>query len=177
MTLPTSVYAAYHGYSWSNTPPDLTVAQLNRFCRHISSLRGDFPDPLQVEMGLVVENGVVAAFTLQNVEKRDSEGRASDYYSMAFFPACMADEIDFVQLMNNDLFWFPSRQPPTSIDFNGPRSADYDKSLPAVLQAEHRVFFDDLHAIGAFVRDVHSRFDQMICRLCNGNVLEVRINS
>jgi len=128
-------------------------------------------------MGLVIEGNVAAAFTLQNVENWDSEGRASDYYAMAFFSACEADKIDFVQLMNNNHFWMPTREPPTSIDYHGPASADCDKTLQTVLQTRRRVRIEDLHAVGTFLSDAHSRFDRLICRLCEESVLEVQVSS
>jgi len=177
MTLETSVYSAYRGYSWSSVPSGIPLCKLNQLYRFISVARGDFPDPLSVEVGLVSDGTTAAAFTIQNVEKWDSEKRNCDYAAFAFFPVELGAKIDFIDLLNNDFFWTPSRTPATTLDYVGKASSAVPPSTICLLQERNNYLLNDPHAIGFILAKCGGRSSRWVCRMGAENILRIECNS
>jgi len=172
--LTVSTYSADHGYAWSNVPTHIPVQKMNALCREISILRGDFPDPMSIEVGLVSDGSLAVAFTLQNVANWDSAGRDSDYFALAFFPVSLARRIDFVSLISTDFFWTPSKTPPASIGYTGPWATEYPNDVARRLQSEFRATLDDPHALGSVLTDFGPKSDKWTCRLHDGNSVDIK---
>jgi len=176
MRLVTSIYSANRGYAWSNIPEGLSNERMMSFCRAISALRGDFADPVSVEVGLVSDGELAAAFTLQNVEHWDAAGRSSDYFAFAFFPVADARLIDFVSLINSDFFWTPTHEPVTTLTYEGPASNACPEDVVRDLQLKRRLILQDPRVAGGLLAAFRGRDAFLTCRLYGGNGLEVICN-
>jgi len=163
MKFPAAVYTAYKGYAWSNVPMGMTAAEMDALSRMISDARGDFPDPLSVDTGLVSNGRIAAAFTMQNVDRWDINGRAADYVAFVFFPVPMARIVDFVNLISNDFFWTPSHTPPDSVDYAGPAAIDVPMEALGGLLRENRCRLQDPRAVGSLLTAHGARSSRWIC--------------
>jgi len=177
MTLPTSVYTANRGYSWSSAPEGIPTSRLDLLHRYISNVRGDFPDPLSVEVGVVSDGKIAAAFTIQNVDGWDSEHRACDYAAFAFFPVGEAANIDFIDLVNNDFFWTPSREPLTSIDYTGGPSQKVSQQDVLHLAMHRECLLKNPRAVGDLFFRYGNRSAQWVCLMKAENILKIICNS
>jgi len=173
MTLPTTTYSAFRGYGWSPVPSGHSVRELDALYRFISDARGDFPNPLSVEVGLVSDGKTAAAFTIQNVDRWDAEQRASDYGAFALFPVGLADGIDIVELLNHDFFWTPSRTPKPTLDYRGPTSARAPLAALAQLETDGTCLLRDPRSLGAVIRSHGSRGTRWVCLMKPDNTLKV----
>jgi len=152
MKLPTAVYTAHTGYAWSNVPQGVSAADLDVFMRMISVARGDFPDPMNVATGIVSSRHVTAGFTIQNVPDWDANGRAADYAAFVFFPTVVARLIDFVELVNTDFFWTPTRTPTAYVDYTGPEAAPVPEGfIDRLLRNSDHCTLADPRAIGSIL--------------------------
>jgi len=149
--LPAAVYSAYRGYAWSQIPTGIEPAEMDMFLRFVSDVRGDFPDPLSVETGLVCDGRLAAAFTWQNVASWDANGRASDYGAFVFFPVVVARLIDFVTLVSQDFFWTPTRTPEPYLDYVGGTAPDAPDGVLHRLECDGRTVLDDPRQLGALL--------------------------
>ena len=118
--LSTAVYTAFHGYSWSRIPEGFTERLLDRLRELAAENRGTFPDPGSCDRGVVAIGPFAAAFTIRNAPAWDSAGRASEYAAFAFFKSADADSFDFGKLIEIPFFATPSREVPSSVDYDGP---------------------------------------------------------
>jgi len=177
MLLETTTYSALHGYSWSSVPTCATLSKLDQLYRMISAARGDFPDPLNVEIGLVSDGMIAAAFTIQNVEHWDSESRASDYAAFALFPVDQAAEIDLVDLLNNDFFWTPSRKPADSLEYSGKTAANVSQQAVEHLLINRRTFLRNPRAIGSLLAACGKKSSRWVCLMKGETLLKVECNS
>jgi len=173
MKLSSAIYTAYRGYAWSNEVDGVSKGALDRLYRFISEARGAFPDPLTVEVGLVSDGKTVGAFTIQNVDKWDSEGRACDYAPFVFFPVGQASGIDFIDLLNNDFFWTPSRKPQNAFEYvGGPSEKVVPMSVRSLLTT-HQCLLANPRCIGDLLARYGARSARWVCRMREGNVMTV----
>jgi len=163
MKFPSAVYTAYKGYAWSNVPMGMSLAELDALSRTISDARGDFPDPLSVDTGLVSNGRIAAAFTMQNVESWDVNGRAADYAAFVFIPVPMARIVDFVNLISNDFFWTPSHTPPTAVDYSGPAADSLPTESVGALLRENRCHLPNPRALGSLMTAYGARSSRWVC--------------
>jgi len=171
-----TTYSANRGYAWSNIPECIPLQKLNDICRIISSLRGDFPDPMSIDVGIVSDGSLAAAFTLQNVAKWDSAGRDSDYFALAFFPVQLARRIDFVSLISTDFFWTPSKTPSSTVNYEGPSATSYPTDIATTLLSSCQATLTDPHAIGSVLSDFGPKSNQWVCQLCEGTRFKIKCN-
>jgi len=174
MTLPVSVYTANRGYSWSNATEAIPASRLDRLYRYISAVRGDFPDPLSVEVGVVSDGKIVAAFTIQNVARWDSEQRSSDYAAFAFFTLEQAKDVDFVELLNNDFFWTPTRKPPTTLVYSGVPSEPAPSLDVRSLAADGVCLLRNPRTAGSFFARYGARSSHWVGLLKAENILRIQ---
>jgi len=177
MILPTVVYTANRGYAWSNAVEGVPEAKLNQLYRFISTARGDFPNPWVVEAGLVSDGAVAAVFTIQNIDNWDSENRSSDYAAFAFFPVAKAADIDFIDLLNNDFFWTPSRTPQTSLDYLGKQSEKAPPLSSQSLETSHVCLLRNPRAVGDILAQHGHRSGRWVCLMKAENTLKIECNS
>jgi len=173
MTLATSVYTAFRGYGWSSVPPGLSLHKLDQLHGFVSAARGDFPDPLSVEVGLVSDGQTVAAFTIQNVDQWDSEKRSSEYAAFAFFSTEQAADIDFIALLNNDFFWTPTRETPMSLEYSGSPSEPVSSLEMRNLVTNHVCLLRNPRTVGSFFSRYGTRSSHWVCLLKAENILKI----
>jgi len=173
MRLPTVTYAAFRGYAWSGVPSGMTQTELDALSRMISDARGDFPDPLTVETGIVSDGRIAAAFTLQNVENWDANGRASDYTAFALFPVPLAKIINFVELISNDFFWTPTHTPPTFVDYVGTPAEPVPSEALYYLRHGDRYLLKDSRAIGSILAAYGANSRRWVCFMQPDGSLDV----
>jgi len=177
MTLPTAVYTADRGYSWSNAVEGVPEAKLNQLYRFISDARGDFPNPCAVEVGLVSDGATAAVFTIQNIDGWDSENRASDYAVFAFFPVQRAAEIDFIDLLNHDFFWTPSHTPQDTLDYTGGPSERVSPLSIRNLVTSHVCLLRNPRAIGDVIARYGAKSSRWVCLMKSESILKIECNS
>lgn len=173
MKLPTAVYTAHRGYAWSNIPQGLTAENLDSFSRMIADARGDFPDPLAVDTGIVSDGRIAAAFTTQNVGNWDANGRSADYGAFVFFPAAVGRMIDFTALISNDFFWTPSRTPPDYIDYTGAASEPMPQQAPDTLRRENFYVLSSPKSVGSLLAACGSLNRRWVCLMQSDGTLRI----
>lgn len=123
MTLPVTVNSACRGYAWSRIPGGVTEASLDEMLAVATEKRGDFPEPNRIDTGIIVRNGIGAAFSIRTALGWDSEGRDSEYAAFALFNPAEAAGIDFAALLTDPFFSVPSKAAAngeiTSIEYSG----------------------------------------------------------
>lgn len=147
LTLAACTYSAGHGYQWSNVPGGVTKAELDAIHRIAADFRGDFPLPEAVDAGVIVRGGLIAAYTIRNVPDWDFSGRASDYAAYALVPVEHAEKIDFTELLRDDFFTVPSKNPRSLIEYAGANSVKAPPTAAGRLLCRNR--YEDLPGAAA----------------------------
>ena len=147
--LVSAVYTADRGYAWSAVPYVPFAAKLDEFLRSAQSMRPDFPVDDEATVGVVAIDGDAAAFTIRRAKKWDSAGRDADYAAFAFIPCKEAAKVDFSELLCDEFFKTPSKNPPGFLNYDGPASATPPTDAAGRLLCRNRYDNLDPHAIGA----------------------------
>jgi len=161
--LPAAVYTAYKGYAWSQIPTGIEPSELEALLRLVSNARGDFPDPLSVDSGIVSNGRVAAVFTWQNVAGWDSNGRAADYGAFIFFPVGLSRLFNFVSLISQDFFWTPSHTPPAAVDYAGPAATEPPADALDALRAGRPCHLADPAAVGTLLTAHGAKSSRWTC--------------
>jgi len=173
MTLEATTYSASRGYSWSSVPTGMTSRSLDGFFKRAADARGAFADPSCIVIGLVSDGRIAAAFSVQNVKEWDAENRASDYAAFVFFPVADAAQIDFVELVRHDFFWMPVREPPTSLEYDGPASAEVPVTAASPSGSQQEYLLHNPRALGAMIAKYCTRNSQWSCVMKSENIVRI----
>ena len=131
MKLPFAVYTAREGYQWISGL-DAGLARLEQFRRSIGKLpEFDFGDPLSC--GAVNFGDTVVAYRFLKEEKGDFRGRDSLYLALTYFDKSVAGSINFDELLSNELFLIPLREPPSELSYDGGFAVDSGFALDGVV--------------------------------------------
>jgi len=177
MTLVLTTYSAFKGYSWSSVPPGISPWKLNQFYRLITAAQGNFRNARVFDAGVVSDGKTVAVFTRRNIEGWDSENRASDYAALAFFPVNEAAAVDLVELLQDDFFQTPTRQPPATLEYTGPASATMPPSAEASLRERGEYLLCNPRATGDLIARLGNRSPRWICLFKTDNILKIECNN
>ncbi|MGN0826387.1 MAG: hypothetical protein ACI4QD_00440 [Kiritimatiellia bacterium] len=122
--LPFAVYTATPTYAWSSIPEGLSEEDLDYYHEKASAVRPRYGDEGDVYEGVFFQKdlGKAVAFRLQVVSGRGLSNRDADYDAFAFVNGEDAWRIDFDELLKQDEFAVPSRQPATFIEYAGEAS-------------------------------------------------------
>ena len=96
--------------------------------RKIGKWRPTYMNPGDSYEGVFYDNGLLAAFKMQCVQKWDAVGRDVDYCAFAFMGYDVVGRFDFDALLALEAFSVPTRTPGRSVEYNGPCSQPYSVS-------------------------------------------------
>lgn len=147
----TAVYTAYRGYSWSRVPVSVGKGRMDALYRMSAEVRGEFPSPEAVDVGVVSDGEFAAAFAIFTVPGWDVEGRAAEYAAFAFVPCADAASVDFAALLGDEFFRVPAREPSQAIAYSGPAASRPAVDAPGRLLSRRRIDEFDLSAAGSIL--------------------------
>ena len=163
--VPFAVYTAWHGYAWSSVPKGISLRDMDASYRKIGEWRPNYMSPGDSYEGVFYDNGLVAAFKMQCVQKWDAVGRDVDYCAFAFMGYDMAKYIDFDFLLGLDSFSVPTHKPKNFVEYFGPPSSPYRMEDAVELHDNHVLKRVDFHGIGDMLEKCSEHCNEwMFCR-------------
>lgn len=165
VSIETAVYTAYRGYSWSHVPASVGKERMDALYRMAAEVRGEFPSPEAVDVGVVSDGDFAAAFAISTAPGWDVEGRAAEYAAFAFVPCAGAASVDFSALLGDGFFRVPAREPARAIAYAGPAASRPAVDAPGRLLTRRRIDEFDLSSAGALLAAYGAKCGRWVFRL------------
>jgi hypothetical protein len=161
----TAVYTAFRGYSWSSIPGSVGKDRMDTLYRMAAEVRGEFPSPEAVDVGIVSDGVFAAAFSIFTAPGWDVEGRSAEYAAFAFVPCADAASVDFATLLCEAFFHAPTHEPPSSISYSGPVAANPPVDAPGRLLSGRKISDFNLSAAGRLLAMYGRRSGRWVFRV------------